>query len=176
MKKLILLSVVAFAMMSCEKTEVEPTKSVETEESVNLSDAKFLGEWEMYRDDRLESVIDKWTGTEWTYKDQWFSNKRADSRIFKNFKEDGTFIELYATVETAKGTWGVQADGRYYFDYTIAEDASEKDKEWQKERRYITVHCDNTYSIEVPGEKMTIEYYRTTGTEECNDQISYNVD
>ena len=69
MRKLLLLAVLTFTFISCEKNDV-----------VDIPD-KVLGEWQMYRNENLESVLDQWTGTEWTRKDEWFKTIRNDSEI-----------------------------------------------------------------------------------------------
>lgn len=166
MKELLCILVLAFVFTNCEKEDVNevqqeaaPTEVVET--------------WQMYRDENLESVIDQWTGTEWTYIDQWFRNIREDSQIILEFRADGTFIDRYADVETANGTWVAIEKGSYYFDY-IQEDGNINDALTQ--RRYITIHCDNTYSLEIEGNDRRVEYYKIMDTQECGDLITYNVD
>ncbi len=165
MKKLIVVLVVAFSFMSCEKDESGQSEQEALE-------AKVIGTWEMYRDEILESIIDQWTGTEWTYVDQWFQNTREDSGIILEFREDKTFSDLYVDVEVASGTWGLLDDGRFYFDY-IQDDTI---NDALTQRRYLTLHCDNTYSIEIEGNESAIYYYRTIGTTECSQLINYNVE
>jgi hypothetical protein len=165
MKNLLLILLLAFSFTSCEKDDsIEPQKA-ET--------AKVIGTWELYIDERLESVIDQWTGTEFTYKDEWYQNVRDDSGIILEFKSDGTFLDKYVDVVTANGTWGKLTDGRYYFDYN-QESTNGNDALTQK--RFLTVHCDNTYSLEIDGNDRAIDYYRITGSTECGDLITYNVE
>ena len=94
MKKLVLLIVLTFVFTSCEENE-----------TIEVEPAKAIGEWQMYRNENLESIIDQWTGTEWTYVDKWFRTIRNNSQIILEFKEDGTFIDFYADVPVANGTW-----------------------------------------------------------------------
>jgi hypothetical protein len=165
MKKLILLAVLAFAFTSCEKEDTTETKQ-ETLET------KVLGTWQLYRDENLLTIIDEWTGTEWTFKDQWFQNTREDSQIILEFRADNTFVDRYADVEVANGTWGLLNDDRIYFDYIQEDNVNEN----LTQRRYLTTHCDNTYSIEVEGNDRAIYYYRKMGATECAELINYNVE
>lgn len=165
MKKLILLAVLALAFVSCEKDETSETQQETLE-------AKVIGTWELYRGENLESTIDQWTGTEWTYKDVWYQNTREDSQIILEFRAGNTFVDRYAEVEVANGTWGILNDGRIYFDYIQDENINEN----LTLRRYLTVHCDNTYSIEIEGNDRAIYYYRKMGTTECGNLINYNVE
>lgn len=165
MKKLVLALALALSFVSCQKDENTPTEQ-------EILEAKVLGTWEMYRDEHKESVIDQWTGTEWTYVDQWFQTTREDSGIILEFSEDNTFKDLYVDVEVANGTWGLTNDGRIYFDYIQGENINEN----LTQRRYLTLHCDNTYSIEVEGNDRAVYYYRKIGTVECSDVINYNVE
>ncbi|WP_034058495.1 hypothetical protein [Lacinutrix jangbogonensis] len=171
MKKLLCIAVLAMAFMNCEKDDDNQEQQVVQQEEI--VPAKLLGTWEMYRDENLESIIDEWTGTEWTYVDQWFQNTREDSGIILEFREDGTFISRYVDVEVANGVWTALDDGRYYFEY-LQEDGSINDA--LTERRYVTIHCDNTYSIGIEGNDRRIEYYRIMDTLECGDLITYNVE
>jgi hypothetical protein len=133
---------------------------------------QVIGEWEMYRDENLETVIDQWTGTDWTTKDDWFANIRQDSQIILSFNPDGTFQDKYASVSFANGVWKKINEKRYYFDY-VQEAGSINENLIQ--RRYINFYCDNTFSVEVEGNLRRIEYYRKMNTNECSDLIVYNV-
>jgi hypothetical protein len=167
MKKLLLLAVLVTVFMSCEKDDdITPTQQPE-------STTEVVETWQMYRDENLESVIDQWTGTEWTYVDQWFSTLRDDSDIILEFKVDGTFLDRYADVVAANGTWGKLADGRYYMDYST-EDIQTNDQ--LAGRRFITLHCDNTYSLEIEDNDRAIYYYKIMDQTECGELITYNVD
>lgn len=166
MKKLIVLLVLALSFTSCEKDELNDAE-------LNLAETKVLGTWEMYRDENLESIIDEWTGTEWTTKDQWFQNTREDSDIILEFKADNTFVDRYADAEVANGTWGLLDDGRFYFDYI---QNSGIKNEQLTQRRYITIYCDNTYSIEIENNDRAVYYYRKMNTTECSDLIEYNAE
>ncbi len=166
MKKLIVLLVLTLSFASCEKEELNNTEE-------NLIEAKVLGTWELYRDENLESVIDEWTGTECTTKDEWYQNTRENSQIILEFKSDNTFVDRYADVEVANGSWGLLDDGRFYFDY-IQNEAPINNKLTQ--RRYITIHCDNTHSVEIQDNKRAVYYYRKMGTTECSDLIEYHVE
>jgi len=164
MKNLLLLAVLTLTFMSCDKDDINDVPPVTIE-------AKVLGEWQLYRDENLESIIDEWTGSEWTYIDQWFQNTRENSEIILEFNDDGTFIDRYADVPVASGIWGELEDGRYYFDY----DQEGNTNDQLTQRRYITFYCDNTYSIEIEGNARAVYYYRIIGTTECSEDIIYNV-
>ena len=166
MKKLLLLTVLAIAFISCDKEELNEIQEPTVE-------ARVVGTWQMYRDENLESIIDEWTGTEWTYVDQWFQNTREDSEIILEFRADGTFLDRYADVEVANGVWGLLSDGRYYFDYIQDGDNS---NEALTQRRYITVYCDNTYALDIEGNDRRVEYYKIIDTVECGELITYNVE
>ncbi len=165
MKKLILVLVVALSFMSCEKDAYSQTE----EETL---EAKVLGTWELYRDENLETVLDEWTGSEWTTVDKWFQNTREDSGIILEFRADNTFSSLYVDVEIATGTWAPLEDGRFYFDYIQEEPINDA----LTQRRYLTMHYDNTYSIEIEGNDRAVYYYRKIGTIECSELITYNVE
>lgn len=166
MKKLLLLTVLASAFFSCDKEEINEIEEPTVE-------ARVVGTWQLYKDENLESVIDEWTGTEWTYVDQWFQNTREDSEIILEFREDGTFVDRYADVETANGVWGVLNDGRYYFD-CVQDD--ENLNEALTPRRYITVYCDNTYALDIEDNDRRVEYYKIIDTVECGELITYNAE
>ncbi len=168
MKKVLLLAVFAIALASCEKEELNETESQQV-----ATFSKIVGTAELYRDEHLESVIDQWTGTEWTTVDKWFQNTRENSEIILEFKDDGTFIDRYADVPVANGVWGELSDGRYYFDYTLGDNNANNQLSG---RRIITVFCDNTYAVETEGNTRAINYYRIIGTEECSNLINYNVE
>lgn len=165
MKRLIVLLVLALSFTSCEKDELNNNEQ-------NLTETEVLGTWELYRDENLQSVIDEWTGTEWTTKDEWYQNTRENSLIILEFKSDNTFVDRYADVEVANGTWSLLDDGRYSFEYTQEKNAI---NEQLTQSRYITIHCDNTYSMTIEGNDRAIYYYRKMNTTECTDLITYNV-
>ncbi|WP_339626998.1 hypothetical protein [uncultured Winogradskyella sp.] len=52
MKNLLLLAVLAFTFLSCEKDDNNEPETATIE-------AKVLGEWQMYRDENLESIINQ---------------------------------------------------------------------------------------------------------------------
>lgn len=98
MKKLLYIAVLVFIFTSSKKEDVSklqqettPTEVVET--------------WQIYREENLESVIDQWTGTKWTFINKWFWNIREDSEIILKLRADNTFIDRYADVGTTNGTW-----------------------------------------------------------------------
>ena len=160
MKKLLLLAVFTLSFISCEQNE-----------TLEQELPKVLGEWQMYSDEKLESVIDQWTGTEWTYVDKWFQNIRENSEIILEFKEDGTFISRYADVTTGNGLWRKIDNNLYSFDYIVEEgNANNPDSL----TNYITFYCDNTYSVSVDGDDTAIYYYKTIGATECSELITYN--
>jgi len=165
MKKLTFVLALTLSFVSCEKDE---SNSIEQD----TLEQKVLGTWEMYRDERKESIIDKWTGIEWTTVDQWYQTTREDSDIILEFNNYNTFRDLYATVEVANGIWGLTNDGRIYFDYVQNDNVNEN----LLGRRYLSLHCDNTYSIEVEDNDKAIYYYRKIGTTECADLINYKVE
>ena len=171
MKKLLFIAVLALAFVSCEKDDDNQEQQLQQQEEV--IPAKVLGTWEMYRDENLESILDEWTGTEWTYVDQWFQNTRIDSGIILEFHEDGTFLDRYEDIQVANGTWIALEDGRYSFEY-IQEEGNIN--EFLIAKRYVTFHCDNTYSVAFEGNNRRVEYYKTMGTTECGDLITYNVE
>ena len=159
----IILSLISF--MSCNNDD----DTADSPEEVN----QVIGDWQMYRSENLESTLDEWTGTEWTYVDQWYKNVWDDSEILITFNADGTFTEFYATVETAYGTWEKIEDGRYLYYYTI--DADNTNDAFVG-TRFITVYCDNTYSVTKDNDDRSISYYRTRSTTECSSMITYNVE
>lgn len=165
MKNLLLLAVLAFTFLSCEKDDNNEPETATIE-------AKVLGEWQMYRDENLESIINQQTGTEWTYIDQWFQNTRQDSEIILQFNADGTFIDRYADVPVANGIWTKIDDDNYYFDYIQNDNNT---NESLSARRLITFYCDNTYTIKVEGNESAVYYYKTIGTTECSSLLSYYV-
>ncbi len=168
MKSFLLKSVLVLVLISftsCSSDDDTTDNSAEVNQVV--------GEWQMYRTENLEAVIDQWTGTEWTYVDQWFKNVWEDSEILITFNNDGTFTEFYATVETANGTWEKLEDGRYSYNYTLEVDNT---NEVLVGTRLITVHCDNTFSVITEGDDRNVAYYRTRNTTECSDLITYNLE
>jgi hypothetical protein len=163
MKKLVLLTVLAIAFISCDKDDINEIEQPNAE-------ARVVGTWQLYKDENLESIIDEWTGTEWTYVDQWFQNTREDSEIILEFREDNTFVSRYAEVETANGVWEALDDGRYSFEF--AQDGNENNTA----RSLVTMYCDNTYSVVIEGDDRRIEYYKIIDTVECSELITYNVE
>ncbi len=164
MKNIIWFALVAFALttVSCENEEVQE----------ELVSTKLIGEWQMYRNEDLEAIIDQFTGTEWTTKDKWFRTIRNDSQIIIEFKADGTFVTRYASVETGNGVWGELEDGRYYFEHAAGVN---NERDGLHLKRYITFYCDNTYSVEIGENKRAISYYKIIGTTECAADITYKV-
>jgi len=165
MKNLLLLALLAISFTSCEKDSID-----EPEQEVA---AAVLGEWQLYRDENLESVIDKWTGTDWTYVDKWFQNTREDSIIILEFRADGTFVNRYGDVETASGIWELSDDGAYFLNYD--EDDISKNKAFAG-KRVLSIFCDNTFSVKIEGNDRAIDYYKLIGTTECSELIEYNVE
>lgn len=155
---IVLLSFINFS--SCGSNDVNENQEI----------IEVLGEWEMYRNENLESIIDKWTGTTWTLKDVWYANRREDSRIFLQFNEDGTFVDRYADVQVANGYWVKLKEGLYYFDY-IGHNLNEV----LTQRRFLNLICENTFTIEYDGNERRIDYYRKVGTSECSDLITYKL-
>ena len=72
---------------------------------MELQTLKLVGTWELYRTEALESIIDEWTGTEWTTKDKWFTNNPTDAGIHRTFKNDGTLEAKYVDVVFNSGKW-----------------------------------------------------------------------
>jgi hypothetical protein len=161
MKKLLLLAVLTLTFISCEESELE-----------EVQPAQVVGEWQMYRNEKLESIIDQWTGSEWTYVDKWFKTTRDNSPLILEFKEDGTFVDRYADITTGKGVWGKIAENSYYFEY-IQDGTTVNEQLTQK--RYITFYCDNTYTVEIKGDERVVYYYKETGNTACSDLITYKV-
>ena len=166
MKNVILNALIICCLISFTSCNTDDDSSNEGEEL-----REVVGEWQMYRDENLETVLDEWTGTEWTTVDQWFSNLREDSEIILEFKADGTFVDRYADVETANGIWTAISEGRYSFEYIQDQNPNEN----LTQKRYINVYCDNTYSVEIEGNLRTIMYYKIIGTTACDALIEYNV-
>jgi hypothetical protein len=164
MKKLLFVLAISISFISCEQNE---TYELEQPEA-----AKVLGEWQLYRSEKLESVIDQWTGTDWTYVDKWFKNITQNSSIIYEFKEDGTFLDKYADVTVAQGTWLKIDDKNYSFEYS--EESKNKNSKLS-EKSYITFYCDNTYSIKNEGNAKSIFYYKTLNETECSESITYYV-
>jgi hypothetical protein len=161
MKNLFWIFLLYLAVISCENNPQE-----------KIAADKVVGEWQVYRNENLETIIDQFTGTEWTTVDKWFRTIRKDSQIIIEFKADGTFANRYAEVETGNGVWGALEDGRYYFDH--AADVNNV-RDGRDKRKYITFYCDNTYSVQAEGDERSISYYKIIGTTECSDAIEYNV-
>jgi hypothetical protein len=161
MKKILLLTLFTVSFFSCTENEILETLP-----------AQILGEWEMYRNEKQESVIDQWTETEWTYKNQWFKTIRNSSKIILAFNEDGTFENRYADVVIANGTWEKIAENQYSFVYT--QDAATKNDAF-KETRFVTFYCDKTYSVTTEGDTNTINYFQQMGTTACSSLIKYKV-
>lgn len=126
------------SIYSCSK---ESTFIPEPEISTN----KLIGKWEMYRIEVLETIIDEWTGTEWTTKDMWFTYKRTDACIIMDFKENGTVDAKYVDVLFNSGRWVRIEENRFRiaFDPTNSLTA-ESDNE---RKSTATFYCDNTISI-----------------------------
>ncbi|AUC80670.1 hypothetical protein [Lacinutrix sp. Bg11-31] len=168
MKNFILNTLVVFCLISFTSCNTDDDSSDNNQQEFK----EVVGEWQMYREENLETVIDEWTGTEWTTVDTWFKTLREDSEIILEFKADGTFIDRYADVETANGTWTALAGGSYTFDYI--QDANNPN-EFLSQTRLITINCDNTYTIEIENNDRTFNYYKKIGTTECGDLVTYIV-
>ena len=162
MRKLAFVILITISFMSCEKNE---TLGVQPE------NAKVLGEWQLYRSEKLEYVIDQWTGTSWTHIDKWFKNIRQDSPIIHEFKEDGTFLDKYAAVVVAKGTWQKIDDNTYSFQYS---EESKTTNTNLPEKNYVTFYCDNTYAIKYEN-NTSVDYYKILNDTECAESITYYV-
>ena len=135
---------------------------------------KIVGMWKLYRAETLEMMIDEWTGSGWTYIQEWYQNTWGDdSEMFSTFFEDGTFVDYYADVPVANGVWGVLEDGTYYFDYVFE---TSNTNEYLEGRRFINLACDNSYSITFENNEDRIEYYKTPNTTECTILLNYMVE
>jgi len=164
MKKIVFVLAFIISFISCEQKEIIDSEQPQLE--------KVLGGWELYRTENLESVIDQWTGTAWTYKNQWFSSTSINSAIILEFKDDGTFLDRYANVVSAKGIWAKIDENNFYFDY-IQDTSTTNDALTQ--RRYVTFYCDNTFSITIEGDEKSINYYQQIGSLACSNLITYKV-
>ena len=134
---------------------------------------KIVGMWQFYRAETLEMMIDQWTGSAWTYVQEWYQNTWVDSEMFLVFFEDGTFVDYYADVPVNNGVWGVLEDGTYYFDYVFE---TTNTNEYLEGRRFINLACDNSYSITFENNADRIEYYKTPNTTECTILLNYMVE
>ncbi|MGA1227491.1 MAG: hypothetical protein ACO3VF_09735 [Tamlana sp.] len=88
------------------------------------------------------------------------------------FNDDGTFVDRYADVEVAYGTWFKIEDGRYYFEYNNKFPSL---NEAFLLRRILNIFCGNTFSIAYEGDDKRIDYYRKINTTECSKLIVYKV-
>ncbi|MFT4575357.1 MAG: hypothetical protein ACI9SI_000261 [Polaribacter sp.] len=147
-----LLFLLIFNLISCSTND-------DTEEVTII-----LGEWQLYKTEKLESIIGQFTQV-----DKWFSANHQNSKIFIEFYVDGTFQEFYADVQVFKGTWG-KVNDEYHFDYF-----NDSNNIHLEKRRYVQIFCNNTYSIKKDGDDRAIDYYRKKGTSECTDKITYKV-
>lgn len=163
MKKIISILTFVLLLTSCDKEEAY----------VPLNNKEIVGEWELYRWETLESMIDQWTGTEFTFTDVWFKNVVTNPQNFYTFYEDNTFEEFYATVKVFNGTWGKLEDGRYYYDYEIPENNTNT---YLQKRRYLFLYCDNTTSVIAEDEPRRVDYLKIKSTNECENLIDYKVD
>lgn len=135
---------------------------------------KIIGMWKLYRAETLEMMLDQWTGSAWTYTQEWYPITWGDdSEMYVVFFEDGTFEDYYADVPLANGVWGVLEDGTYYFDYVLD---SLNTNEYHEGRRFIDLACDNSYSITFENNEERIEYYKTPNTTECTNLLNYNAE
>lgn len=163
MKKITFLLFLTISFISCEENE---TIDIEPET------VKVIGEWQLYRSEKLESIIDQWTGTEWTYVDKWFKTVRQDSPIILEFKEDGTFLERYADVVVAEGTWLKINTNSYSFEYAEASKIANSNL---PEKCNVTFYCENTFSFKNEGDHKSVFYYKTLNDIECASSITYYV-
>lgn len=156
-----MLTFLTFSFISCEKSQL-----------VTEQPAKVIGEWEMYTNEKLESTLDQWTGTEWTLIDKWFKFVRANPVMVLEFKEDGTFEDRYAGIITGRGLWKKTDNNHYSFEYI--QDPNKINSRVQQ-KRHITFYCDTTYSVQVEEDHSAIYYYKEIGNTECSQSVPYKV-
>jgi len=155
-----LLFLASFQLTSCDNTVVEEPAVLQ----------EIVGDWEMYRFERLEQLPDKWTGTTWTYKDKWYSYRHnGNSKI--SFLEDGTFLSFYATTKIGNGVWETVAPGIYSITYSENHTGNNAGL-----TATVSLSCENSYSSTLDGNDRLVEYMRKLDTVECTDDITYNVD
>lgn len=61
---------------------------VRHEDDIHKETNEVLGDWQLYKSEKLESIVDQWTGTEWIYVDKWFANNWEDGANIIKFQEE----------------------------------------------------------------------------------------
>ncbi|MFC6268066.1 hypothetical protein [Frigoriflavimonas asaccharolytica] len=167
MKKVFLLLLAAITIISCRTEDSIAEPEVQQVEAA----AKVIGEWQNYRDEKEETVLDQWTGSAWTTKQEWYKTLRPNSQIILEFAADGTFKDKYGTVVTSTGVWAKLANGSYTFNYVQGANPNPA----LNGTRIMKFYCDNTYSVKVEGNEKSILYYKKIAETECGATVPYKV-
>ena len=184
---LICLSALLF-LASCEKENIDITNTVTPE---STSSAKILGEWEMYKVEKHELMLDSITlDPPQAFSSMvWFDQTSSMvNETTMDFNDDNTFQNFYADVLVFVGNWSEVNESE--FTLTFVPEESPAGSEWSDINTdyIVTVYCDNSMSIEYQiappagnhewhdADWHYIAYFRTPGTTQCDDLIDYYVE
>jgi len=172
MKKLLMLTVLTLSLMCCEKEDTDNLVSAQ---------AKVLGEWEVYKLEKQDLVLDFVDG-EMVQSMQWHDlTPSAEPEPSLTFDNDNTYETNYEGVITGEGVWSEIDENSFSFTFN--------QNPWSiLENNYIVqFQCENTMSIkhlvEPPAgnhdfqdsDWYVVRYFRTPGTVECDDLVNYYV-
>ena len=174
---LICLSALLF-LASCEKENLDETTTVTSDQT---APARMLGEWEHYKRE-VEELILEFEDGEMVQSMEWIDlTSSMANELTLEFYEDLTFSGFYAGVETHQGAWSEENDSTFIFTFD--------EYPWSDltETYVVNFHCDSTMSIKFRVEPPAgnndfqdedwyeVSYFRAPGTTQCDDLIDYYV-
>jgi hypothetical protein len=177
MKKVfLLLTIMVVAFMSCGDNELNEAP---------IPEARIIGEWETYKVEKQELILDFNTDGSVNQSMEWFdqtSQFSIDSTL--KFNEDYSFNDFYAEVLVGEGIWNEINEDIFSFTF------NDPLNNWSDLANTYSVsfYCDNTISVQylIPppagnhefqdSDWYVIQYYRTPGTLECDDLIEYQLE
>ena len=170
MKKIFLLLTLLIFAFSCEN-----------EDNVDSTQAKVIGEWEVYKFEKQE-LVQEFVDGEVVQSMEWYDlTPSAEPETSLTFENDNTFETNYAGVVTGDGVWSEIDENTFSFTFN--------ENPWSLlESNYIVqFHCDNTMSIKhlvappagnhnfQDSDWYIVRYLRMPGTDECDDSVNYYV-
>ena len=165
-------------LASCEKDNLDETTTVT---SGQTAPARMLGEWEHYKRE-VEELILEFEDGEMVQSMEWIDlTSSMANELTLEFYEDLTFSGFYAGVETHQGAWSEENDSTFIFTFD--------EYPWSDltETYVVNFHCDSTMSIKFRVEPPAgnndfqdedwyeVSYFRAPGTTQCDDLIDYYV-
>lgn len=167
---------------ACKKENLDETVTVLPEPT---PPAKIVEEWETYRLEKQELVLEGFVDGEPVFTMEWYDQTSPFStENTLEFTDDNTFEQFYASVSVGSGEWTEDQTNENRFELTFVEGFSWSDLQEVYE---VSFHCDHTmsvkYLVEPPAgdhefqdeDWYVVQYFRVVGFDECDEEIDYYV-